>query len=297
MKLFNTIAAILLFTQASFGLIGVESGGGGDPQAVDFLLKTRVVAAWIKSGGGGGEISEDKRELVSSIARRLSVMMDNSRQTPIVMVDRDLVDASGASKVAVFSMQPLKIEITRSKWKQLSEEEKYVTAGLELLGIAQVKERYKIAGTLQNNIQSVLQLSLIVGATKEFQGPQWAYFALAKVFPEFNESIGGNSREMILKSLLCSSSLTQIDGNPAVQTECTATDEYGKTITRSAADLFLTLQISAGAMLDVHSEPGAVYFQIEDMDCGVLEPSSSGGPPQDPEYFCSGKVLPPQAQP
>ncbi|MBO9668310.1 MAG: hypothetical protein J7501_16030, partial [Bdellovibrio sp.] len=100
-----------------------------------------------------------------------------------------------------------------------------------------------------------------------------------------------------LKSLLCSSSLTGVDGNPAVQTECTATDEYGKTITRSTADLFLTLQISAGAMLDVHSEPGAVYFQIEDLDCGVLEPSSSSGPPQDPEYFCSGKVLPPQAQP
>lgn len=301
MKLFKKIGAItvlilgapVFFFQTTFAAIGTESGGGGDPQAVDFLLKTRVVAAWVKAGGGS--LSEEKQQVVHIIAKKLTLMMDQASQTPIVMVNKNLVDVSGASKVALYSTKPFKIEVTRSKWKNLSEEEKYVTAGLELLGMAQVPERYRIAGLIQNDMQRVLQLSAIVGATKDFSGPQWAYFALAALFPEFEESIGGFSYEMNLTKLLCASSFTRTDGAPTVKTECTATDLNGTSITRSAPDLYLTLQIATGALPDTRSEPGTAYFELEDVNCGVLEPRTSNpNQPVKPDYFCSGKVNPPQ---
>jgi hypothetical protein len=68
--------------------------------------------------------------------------MDLASETPIVMTDKNLVDASGASKVALYDLNKFKITVTRNKWKKLSEEDKFVTAALELYGLAGVQDRY-----------------------------------------------------------------------------------------------------------------------------------------------------------
>lgn len=290
-NIFYAILSLIFSSQVALAVTGTESGGGGDPQAVDFLLKVRVVAEWVKVGGAA--IDEDEKQRIFVMAQKLSALMDDASKTPIVMVTKSLYDASGASKVALYNLPDFKIEVTRSKWKNLKEEDKYVTAGLELFGLAQVQERYKIAGLLQNNIQSAMQLSGIVGAKQDIQDPKSNYFALVDVFPEFQESIGGFSKEINLKSLQCSSATST--GASPVETYCVATDLNGQTFTRVATNLFLTLVANKAAALNFYGEPGMVYFDLEEINCGVLEPRiSDPSIPVEPEYYCSGKIIPPQ---
>ncbi|WP_413291058.1 hypothetical protein [Bdellovibrio sp. HCB337] len=281
----SSVLAILLSSQVVFAAIGTESGGGGDPDAVDFLLKVRVVGEWAKSGNA--PVSDEETRRIFATARNLSLKMDKASETPIVMVKRNLVDASGAGKVALFDLKKFKIEVTRSKWKKLSEEDKYITAALELFGLAQVQNRYGLAGELKKVIKEVMGLSVAVGATKELPGAQVIYLTLASTFPEFDESIGGFSYEITLKELSCSSS-NSLDGNgaPLLTTECIATDALGTQLVRPATNLYLTL-LNSGVPVDTHSEPGTTYIVLTGVNCGVLEPRSTPDNPVTPEYFCS----------
>jgi hypothetical protein len=283
--LLSLVIALVLSSSAAFARMGTESGGGGDPDAVDFLLKVRVVGEWAKSGAVS--VGEDEGQKISSTARKLSLMMDEASQTPITMVQKNLTDASGASKVAMFNLNAFKIEITRSKWRNLSEEDKYVTAALELFGLAQITDRYGIAGQVKNDIQRVMQLRAGVEASMDLPGAEWIYDAMAAVFPEFNENIGGFSYEMSLKELLCVSSTSYNNGSAVFTTDCTATNWSGQSITRPAANLILVL-VNARVPLDTHSEPGTTYINLQNVSCGVLEPRSSDpSHPVEPEYFCS----------
>jgi hypothetical protein len=285
-KIIVSVIAILLSSQMAFAAFGTESGGGGDPDAVDFLLKVRVVGEWAKSGLA--PVSDDEAQRIFSTARNLSLKMDKASETPIVMVPRNLVDASGASKVALFDFKKFKIEVTRSKWKKLQEEDKYITAALELFGLAQIQNRYGLAGELKKVIKDVMTLSVVVGASKELPGAQLIYTALANTFPEFDENIGGFSYEINLKELNCSSSSSfDKKGAPVLKTECTAIDAYGTQLVRPAADLYLTL-VNHGVPVDSHSKAGTTYIVLKGLNCGVLEPRSSDpSNPVVPEYFCS----------
>lgn len=281
----SLVIALILSSSAAFARIGTESGGGGDPDAVDFLLKVRVVGEWARSQTSA--VNEAEGQRIFSTARKLSLLMDEASQTPIVMVQKNLTDASGASKVALYNLNAFKIEITRSKWNNLSEEDKYVTAALELLGLAQVTDRYGIAGHVKNEIQRVMQLRASVEASMDLPGAQWIYNSMSALFPEFDENIGGFSSEMSLKELFCISSAQYNNGTATFLTECTATNWADQTITRPAENLFLVL-VNARVPLDTHSEPGTTYITLQNVSCGVLEPRTSD-PSQviEPEYFCS----------
>jgi hypothetical protein len=158
---------------------------------------------------------------------------------------------------------------------------------LELFGLAQVKDRYRIAGQVKSDIQRVIQLRAGVEASMDLPGAEWIYDAMGTLFPEFNENIGGFSYELTLKELLCFSSAQYTNGSATFVTECTATSWNGQSITRPAANLFLVL-VNARVPLDTHSEPGTTYIVLQNVNCGVLEPRSSDpSNPVQPEYYCS----------
>lgn len=264
---------------------GTESGGGGDPDAVDFLMKAKAIGEWVKTGDTSFSFGEAQR--VYATVQKLSLKMDDGSHTPIVMADKNLFDQSGANKIALFHKDAFKIEVTRQKWNQLNEEKKYITAALEILGLAGIPNRYDFAAQVKNDIQSIIQTSQIVGPSKPLSGAQFIYVALATTFPEFNEHTGGFSYAIFLDRLDCHSTNTVKEHGLVVVTECTATDYRGKSITREASNLFLVL-LNQRVILDRQSEGGTTYINLEGLDCEVIDPKPSS--PDDahkPEYYCS----------
>lgn len=126
--------------------------------------------------------------------------------------------------------------------------------------------------------------------SKELPAPEWIYQTLTETFPEFVEHIGGFSYEIDLSRLTCSSSNSLgAAGATVVVTECMAVHRDGKTITRSAAPLFLSL-LNGRAPLDRKSEAGTSYIELKSLNCSVIEPKpSSPDDVSEPRYSCSYK--------
>src|SRR5437868_8833011 len=167
--------AVLLVTfniAASALGMGTESGGGGDPDAVDFLRKVITIGEWALRSHAG--LTSTDVQVINTNAKKLSNLMDDPAVTPISMVEQDLTDESGASKVALFDLAAFKIRVTRAKWKALSDEDKFLVAALELFGLSEVQNRYAVAGLVQQDIQQIKQISEIINQN-------WSYRSAIKV--------------------------------------------------------------------------------------------------------------------
>lgn len=119
-------------------------------------------------------ITDNDAQTINSNAKKLTHLMDDPGATPISMVEQDLVDASGASKVALFDVNAFKIQVTRAKWKALSDEDKFVVAALELFGLSRVQDRYSVAGIVKQEFQQIEQMSEVVDQN-------WSYLTAVKV--------------------------------------------------------------------------------------------------------------------
>ncbi len=170
----STVAFLLALTISGFALAaqGTESGGGGDPDAVDFLLKVKAIGEWALRTSAG--VSDSDAETINSNAKKLVHLMDDPRATPISMVEQELYDTSGASKIAIFDLNLFKVQITRSKWKALNDEDKFVLAALELFGLSQLQDRYEVAGMVKQEFQRIKHMSEVVDQ-------KWSYLSAIKV--------------------------------------------------------------------------------------------------------------------
>ena len=146
--------------------------GGGDPDAVNFLLKLTTVGEWVLKSDIG--ISDADSRNIFDTSKRISKAMDNSESTSISMVEEELRDDSGAIKIAIYSINPLKISVNRSRWNSLNEEDQYVTAALELFGISGLANRYSVAGMLKQNLDHLLRL-------RKVSDQNWSYESAIKV--------------------------------------------------------------------------------------------------------------------
>lgn len=137
---------------------GTESGGGGDPDAADFLLQMKTISSWIESGHSS--LMPSQVDEISKTVSYFSNAMENPDLTPIRFTDEMLRDESGSEKVALFFKNPTYIRVNRVLWKAQTLKEKQVTAALEMMGIVEIKNRYSIAPQLIESMnQKVLDVS------------------------------------------------------------------------------------------------------------------------------------------
>lgn len=103
--------------------------------------------------------------------------MNQQALTPIRFVNHPLTDKSGATKVALYSKNPFSITVHRHQWKSLNRQDKFTVAALELFGLANVEDRYDLAGQLINSMETLSDLqgdnqlqNFIIGSWILFDG-------------------------------------------------------------------------------------------------------------------------------
>ena len=148
-QLLGPIAAFLLALNISgvaLAISGTESGGGGDPDAADFLLQMKTFSSWVESDYSS--LTPPQVDEISKTVSYFSNAIENPDQTPVRFTEEMLRDESGSEKVALFFKNPTYIRVNRILWKAQTLKEKQVTAALELMGLAEIKNRYTLAPQL-----------------------------------------------------------------------------------------------------------------------------------------------------
>lgn len=146
-----SVLAISQFVSA-----GSEGVGGGDPDAVDYLLTTKTLIHWIGNSKFGLSVSEKKQ--LEKTFMQLSNGMNQQDLTPIRFVNHSLVDMSGTSKIAIYSKTPFSVTVNREQWKNLSQQDKLTVAGLEIFGLANINDRYNLASQIKNSMSTLSEL-------------------------------------------------------------------------------------------------------------------------------------------
>ena len=115
----SALAFSMTFVLAWAGMAsgGTESGGGGDPDVVEFLNYSNVIGSWLLKTKTSVSIQDSQK--VHDLSRALAAMMNDQNLTPVQMTSEPLRDASGAEKIAVYQLEPMKIIIYRVAWKSL----------------------------------------------------------------------------------------------------------------------------------------------------------------------------------
>lgn len=166
------LAIVLTLPFSSFAGEGNGSSGGGDPDVVEFLADLKTIERWLMTTDIG--INESSLNLISKNVQTLLRLMDDSSETPVLMVDEELQDASGAPKLAIFQTTPLRIKINRRSWQTLSQKEKLVLAALEIFGISGIRLRYDLADLVNKNFPKILSLTAIIDQ-------KWGYQSAIKI--------------------------------------------------------------------------------------------------------------------
>lgn len=151
-SLFVFILAVtsMMFSSNSYGQKGGNSGGGGDPDAVDVLVHMRTFSTW--AAEKKFPLVQEEIASVKSLVNKISLLMDDEEKTPIVMSKEMPVDKSGAPKPIYFTKEPLKILVHRESWTKFTLSKKIVNVGLEILGLLDIQDRYGLAGKIQESI-------------------------------------------------------------------------------------------------------------------------------------------------
>ncbi len=131
---------------------GVDAGGG-DPAAVDFLLSAKTFGKWVTISNIG--LNDTEIQNINGLVVRLAIDMNDQNKTPIKLVDQEIKDKSGTIKVAFYSKKPLSIYVNRSRWNSLNPKEKFITVGLELLGLIGLGNRYDVAGLVSKSFGAI----------------------------------------------------------------------------------------------------------------------------------------------
>lgn len=117
--------------------------GGGDPDAMEFLDLLNQVSVFLERSPL--IIAHENAFRGVALVDQLTAEMNDERLTPIRFTSEVLVDASGAEKIALYSTDPLRITVNRAAWKALSKANKISVAGLELLGLMEMANRYNLS--------------------------------------------------------------------------------------------------------------------------------------------------------
>lgn len=167
MKKLLLLVSVLILNQ--FSVAGSEGVGGGDPDAVDFLLTAKTFNQWIIKSNIGFNAKEKQK--IESTYQQLSTGMNYQALTPIRFVTERLTDLSGAPKVALYSKKPFLVKVNRPQWKSLNPQDKFIVVSLEIFGLADINDRYDVAAKIKSsintlsNMKSDLQLlNFIVGS-------------------------------------------------------------------------------------------------------------------------------------
>ncbi|RYZ69649.1 MAG: hypothetical protein EOP05_14510 [Proteobacteria bacterium] len=128
--------------------------GGGDPDAVDFLSTLSQVSVFLQRSPSVIDHEAALRTVV--LVSQLTEEMNDERLTPIRFSSEILRDASGAEKIALYTLEPLTITINRAAWLSLDTSKRVAVAALELLGLAQVANRYEISKRIFPNAVDAL---------------------------------------------------------------------------------------------------------------------------------------------
>ena len=142
--LFMAVMAMLVMSQVACGGSNFSGSngnpekssgtrGGGDPDAVEFLLLGDKLATWLVTEGASPDI--DMAFEFKDKVTELSVAMDDENNPSIRFTDNPVQGDSGTDKVAIFSKDPLRITVNRQKWRALDMQEKLTTVALEIYGL------------------------------------------------------------------------------------------------------------------------------------------------------------------
>lgn len=135
------------------GLIhaGPISSGGGDPKAIEFLKMSQEVCQWATKFYVG-----EFPEIIScrKILDEVQMSLNSSEDPKIRFTDEPLFD-NGVSKVAIYEHSKLSVTVNRALWDQLTTEQKYVTASIEMGGLSQVQDRYEFGKLVSENLKKI----------------------------------------------------------------------------------------------------------------------------------------------
>lgn len=164
-ELFGAAVCIALLPLVSFASTGTR--GGGHPTAVEFLLRSKSIGRWILTSNIG--LTDRECQRVHDLARELAADMDDETKTPIRPTRESLRDASGAPKPLMFSKVPRRIEINIDEWEGMSENQKLVSAALELFGLAGIAGRYDVAGLVALNFSDIRRAQSTIEASWSYE--------------------------------------------------------------------------------------------------------------------------------
>ncbi|RZJ85637.1 MAG: hypothetical protein EOO20_19930, partial [Chryseobacterium sp.] len=92
---------------------GSEGRGGGDLDAVEFLMAAKEVGTWMKSSAIFNDVAVNN---YLDVLAGLTKEMDGGVLAPIRFTDEMLTDNFGVSKMALFTKSPNRIVINRPMW-------------------------------------------------------------------------------------------------------------------------------------------------------------------------------------
>ena len=141
--------------------------GGGDPNSVEFLQLAQNLSAWMLKYQTSDELAIDTATQFNDKVGQLIAMMDDENNPSIRFTDEPVVDASGTSKVALFSTDPEFILVNRKDWNALDLRDKYTVVALEIYGLINVERRYEeVATTILVNYSNIAEIS---GAIEDYK--------------------------------------------------------------------------------------------------------------------------------
>ncbi len=154
MRKYLLVISVLILNQLA--VAGSEGVGGGDPDAVDFLLTAKTFNQWVLKSDIG--LTNKEKNRIDSTYRQLAAGMNHQSLTPIRFISQPIADLSGAPKVALYSKKPFSITINRKQWKNLNPQEKFIIVSLEIFGLSDVDDRYDVAGKIKLSISTLSEI-------------------------------------------------------------------------------------------------------------------------------------------
>jgi hypothetical protein len=137
---------------------GVNSGGGGDTDAVQFLGLALETGYWINNSARpelkGAQFNKFVADLASNLDGKEKARLIFDYKAGAKTIERD---PFGVPKIAIFKTSDQSIHVDRNMWRVLSLKDKYEVVSLEIFGLLGVHERYVVAGDVSSHYQEMTQ--------------------------------------------------------------------------------------------------------------------------------------------
>ena len=176
--LFHRLKSIFVWTlmmsasHAAYARFGPGEGGGGDPDAQQFVTYGRKLAAYFRENPLNLELPFSAKDFAVKVDALDASLKDESRAPLIQLTSDALDDQNQASKDALFDRDKGSVKASRPYWLAATDEKKLILDTMEIAGLLGVPLRYESAEALVGH-QTPLILSMALPNAREKTPIDW----------------------------------------------------------------------------------------------------------------------------